>query len=78
MPSVNYGLILWGSCNSDILNSLEKLHCRAAKIIFNLPRNLSMASHDVLERAEWFTIRFYYKLSVFKCMHKAYNGKLHL
>ena len=51
LPSVNYGLILWGAChNSDILNSLEKLHCRAARIIFNLPRD--MASHDVLDRAE--------------------------
>jgi len=29
-----------------------------------------------LERAEWFTIRFYYKLVIFKCLHKAYNGKL--
>ena len=35
-----------------------------------------MASHGVLERAEWFTIRFYYKLAFFKCMHKAYNGRL--
>ena len=35
-----------------------------------------MASHSVLERAEWFTIRFYYKLGIFKCMHKAYNGRL--
>ena len=35
-----------------------------------------MASHVVLERAEWFTIRFYYKLAIFKCMNKAYNGRL--
>ena len=35
-----------------------------------------MASHGILERAEWFTIRFYYKLAIFKCMHKAYNGRL--
>ena len=75
LPSVNYGHILWGACcNSDILDSLERLHCRATRIIFNLPKD--MASHDVLERAEWFTIRFYFKLAVFKCMHKAYNGRL--
>ena len=76
LPGVNYGCILWGACcNSDILDSLERLHCRAARIIFNLPKD--MASHDVLEHAEWFTIRFYYKLAVFKCiMHKAYNGRL--
>ena len=75
LPSVSYGLILLGACcNSDILNSLESLHCRAARILFNLPKD--MASYDVLERAEWFTIRFYYKLAVFKCIHKAYNGRL--
>ena len=74
-PSVNYGLILWGACcNSDNLDFLERLHCRAARIIFNLLKD--MASHGVLERAEWFIIRFYYKLAIFKFMHKAYNGRL--
>ena len=73
-PSVNYGLILWGACcNSDNLDFLERLHCRAARIIFNLPKD--MASYVVLERAE-FTIRFYYKLAIFKCMYKASNGRL--
>ena len=63
-PSVNYGLILWGACcNFDDLDLLERLPCRAARIIFNLPKD--MASHGVLERAEWFTIRFYYKLAIF-------------
>ena len=74
-PSVNYGLILWGACcNSDNLDFLERLHCRAARIIFNLLKD--MASHGVLERAEWFIIRFYYKLAIFKFMHKTYNGRL--
>ena len=28
LPSVTYGLILWGSCcNSDLFQSLERLHC---------------------------------------------------
>ena len=27
LPSVTYGLILWGSC-CDLFQSLEKLHCR--------------------------------------------------
>ena len=64
LPSVNYGFILWGACwNSDILDSLERLQYRAARIIFSLPKD--MAFHDVLEHAEWFTIRFYYKLAIF-------------
>ena len=51
-PSVNYGLILWGAgCNSNNLDFLERLHCRAARIIFNLPK--ALASHGVLEREEF-------------------------
>ena len=46
LPAVKYGLVLWGSCcNSDLFKSIERLHCRAARIIYNLPKN--MASMDV-------------------------------
>lgn len=47
LPAVKYGLVLGGSCsNSDLFKSIERLHCRAARIIYNLPKN--MASEDVL------------------------------
>ena len=55
LPSVTYGLVLWGSCcNSDLFQSLERLHCRAARLIFNLPKD--MTSADVLQRARWQTL----------------------
>ena len=39
LPSVTYGLVVWGSCfNADLFYSLERLHCRAARIIFNLSK----------------------------------------
>jgi len=39
--SVKYGIVLWGSCtNSDLVNSVNSLHCRAVRLIFNLPRDL--------------------------------------
>ena len=48
LPSVKYGLVLRGSCrNSDILDSIERPHCRAARIIFNLPKDMS--TNDVLK-----------------------------
>ena len=51
LPSVKYGIILWGSCtNSDLVNSVNSLHCRAARIIFNLPRH--MPSTEVLTYAQ--------------------------
>ena len=52
LPSVKYGIVLWGSCtNSDLVNSVNSLHCRAARIIFNLPRD--MPSTEVLTCAQW-------------------------
>ena len=47
LPSVTFGLVLWGSCfNADLFDSLERLHFRAARIIFNLPKD--MRSLDLL------------------------------
>ena len=38
LPSVTYGLILWGSCfNADLFHSLERLHCRAARSFVKAP-----------------------------------------
>ena len=75
LPSVTYGLVLWGSCcNSDLFQSLERLHCRAARLIFNLPKD--MTSADVLQRAQWQTLSIYYKSAIFICFHKAYHDRL--
>ena len=65
LPSVKYGLVLWGSCcNSDILHSIERLHCRAARIIFNLPKD--MPTNDVLKYVQWSTFSLYYKLDILR------------
>ena len=75
LPSINYGLILWGSCcNSELINSIDRLHCRAARIIFNLPKD--MASSEVMKTVNWSTIRLSYKLEIFKLMYNAYKNIL--
>ena len=41
LPSVLYGIVVWGGCpNADLLHSLEVLHRRAARIIYNLLRDM--------------------------------------
>ena len=36
-PSITYGLVTWASCNnSELFKSIEELHGRAAKLIYNL------------------------------------------
>ena len=75
LPSVTYGLILWGSCcNSDLFQSMEILHCRAARLTFNLPKD--MASADVLQRAQWPTLSIHYQSAIFICLHKAFHDRL--
>ena len=36
LPSITYGLVTWASCNnSELFRSIEELHGRAAKLIYN-------------------------------------------
>ena len=75
LPSVKYGIILWGSCtNSDLVNSVNSLHCRAARIIFNLPRH--MPSTEVLTYAQRQSISLHYKTDILKIFHKGHNDEL--
>ena len=73
LPSVKYGLVLWGSCcNSDIIDSIERLHCRAARVIFNLPKD--MPTYDVLSYDQWSTFSLYYKLDILRLFYKAFHN----
>ena len=75
LPAVKYGLVLWGSCcNSDLFTSIERLHCRAACIIYNLPKD--MASEDVLRYVQWPTFSIYYRLDVLRLFYKAHSESL--
>ena len=70
LPSVTYGLTVWGSCNKTHLNNLEKLHARAGRIVYGLPWNTS--AEDVLMRTGWDSLETMYKVRltefVLKCL----------
>ena len=52
LPGVTYALPIWGGhSNKDGFKSLESLHCRAARIIFNF--SLDMPSAEALNKAKW-------------------------
>ena len=75
LPSINYGLVLWGSCcNSELINSIDRLQCRAARIIFNLSKD--MASSEVMKTVNWSTIKLSYKVEIFKLMYNTYKNIL--
>ena len=53
LPSVSYALPIWGrlTSNKDGFFTPESLHCRAAKLIYGLTRD--MPTLQVLKIAKW-------------------------
>ena len=75
VPGVKYGLVLWGLCgNLDLFKSIERLHCRAAHIIYNLPKD--MALEDVLRHVQWLTFFMYYKLDILRLFYRVHSESL--
>ena len=74
LPSVLYGLVIWGGCpNADFLHSLEVLHRWAARIMNNLPRD--MLTEEVYRHSNWNTLTLYYKLRLIKLLHSVFLGE---
>ena len=74
LPSVLYGLVIWGGCpNADLLHSLEVLHRWAARIMNNLPRD--MLTEEVYRHSNWNTLTLYYKLRLIKLLHSVFLGE---
>ena len=63
LPSVTYGISVWGNCSEAKLGSLEKIHLSAAKLIFKqrIPPS-------------WKSISYFYKKRHLCLTHKAYYG----
>ena len=70
VPSVTYGISVWGNCHPSNLSSLNSLHARASRIINNLQP--SLADDACLAKSNWLPISYFYKRSVLMLMHKAY------
>ena len=58
---------------TDFLQSLEILHRRTARIIYNLPRD--MPTDEVYRHSNWNTLTFYYKLRLIKLFHSVFVGE---
>ena len=75
LPSVTYGITIWGNCNNmDYIKSLQALHCRAGRLIFNLPRDTP--SEVVMELPQWNLIYDLYKLSLVKLFYNIVNDNM--
>ena len=67
LPSITYGICVWGNCNDAKLASLEKIHLSAAKLIFK--QHKSSDSQTRLP-SSWKPISQLYKLRLLCLTHK--------
>lgn len=75
LPSITYGLVIWANgSNSELFRSIDKLHGRAAKLIYNLGYDTSYEA--ALKTTKWHSLAYIYKIKLFKLMHNAYNDRL--
>ena len=74
LPSVLYRLVVWGGCpNTDLLQCLESLYRRAARILYNLAQY--MHTDEVYRHSNWNNLTFYYKLRLIKLFHNLFVGE---
>ena len=68
IPSVLYGVVVWGSGSK--FKELEFIHIRAARLIHKLPKG--MTDEDILARAGWMPLEYFYKFRILMITHKAF------
>ena len=67
---VTYGISVWGNCSVPLFQRLEAIHARAARFIYNLPKELP--DEESLKRANWQPLSDIYKCRLLTIMHKVH------
>ena len=70
LPSVLYGIVVWGSCSPALMDDLERKHIRASKLVFKLPKNSN--ADQLIKLKGWNNISFYYTRTLLVETYKAY------
>ena len=70
LPSVTYTLVVWGSCGKCLFDKLERIHIRAAKIIYGM--DWCTPSNKVLVNCNWFTIKHLYEFRLLLLAHRCF------
>ena len=72
LPSVTYGLVVWGPCSKSLFDELEKIHVRAAKIIYGL--DWYTPSDQVLALSKWPTVKDLYENILLMLAHDCFHN----
>lgn len=72
IPSVLYGIVVWGSCSSTLTDDIDRIHLRATRIIYNLPH--SIHSDDIMNAPHWNSIVSFYIRRLLVITYNIYHG----
>ena len=72
IPSVLYGIAIWGSCSSTLLDDIDRIHVRATRIINNLPHYIH--SDHITDAPYWNPILSFYIKRLLIITHNIYYG----
>ena len=68
LPSITCGILVWGNCNKTLFEELNKMHVRAAKIIFKY--DWRYPSCEVISSSKWNTLYWNYKYKLATFAHQ--------
>ena len=71
IPSITYSIALWGS--SKLLQTLEDIHIRAARFIFNIKE--STLNTEVLAKTKWKSLSYIYKKRIATLTYQAFYNR---
>ena len=69
LPSVLYGQILWSSCDKTHLDIIERMHARAARVVYR--QSWDTETSKALTTAGWQTLDAIYKRKLLLLVHRA-------
>ena len=72
LPSVIYGILIWGNCSDNLMSYVENVHIKAARFINRVKK--SVRDNAVLAKVKWKPIIYYYKRSLACKVYKIYNN----
>ena len=67
---VTYCIPVWGGCTAPLLNKLEEIHIKAARLIHDLPRDRD--NTYILQKVNWLPLSYMYKKAILKHVHQAF------
>ena len=72
IPCVTYDIAVWASCSSSLLDGLESVHIRAARVIHNIPKRVK--KQDILNYVNWQSLKYFYTKRLLILAHNAFDG----